>query len=236
MIELHQFAPHFGLPNASPFCMKVEAFLRLAGIKYDLVEVTNPAKGPYGKAPWIVDQGDIFPDSRIIIEHLNRKHAYPLRNELDEVTLAQHHTIMRMLDESTNWVMAYERWLVPENAPIMRDTLFEALPPLPRRLVFMMVQKGMRKALHGQGTGRLSRDEIELLGKKDIDALVSLLGDKPYFGGDKAAEIDATTLAYIAGFIHVPIRSKVCDYIREQDSLVAYSERLMKEVFPDFVK
>ena len=33
-IALHQFAPCFGLPNASPFCMNVEAYLRLAGLEY----------------------------------------------------------------------------------------------------------------------------------------------------------------------------------------------------------
>lgn len=32
MIKLHQLAPAFGLPNASPFCMKVETYLRMAGL------------------------------------------------------------------------------------------------------------------------------------------------------------------------------------------------------------
>jgi hypothetical protein len=31
MIKLYQFAPAFGLPNASPFCMKVENYLRMTG-------------------------------------------------------------------------------------------------------------------------------------------------------------------------------------------------------------
>lgn len=29
MIQLQQFAPAFGLPNASPFCMKLETYLRM---------------------------------------------------------------------------------------------------------------------------------------------------------------------------------------------------------------
>jgi hypothetical protein len=32
LITLHQFAPAFGLPNASPFCMKLETYLRMAGL------------------------------------------------------------------------------------------------------------------------------------------------------------------------------------------------------------
>ena len=236
MIELHQFAPHFGLPNASPFCMKVEAFLRMAGIEYETRTVTDPGKGPNGKAPWIVDQGEIIPDSRIIIEHLNRKHGYPLRNELDEQTLAQHHMIMRMLDESTYWVMVYERWIVPENALLIRDSILGAIPAPMRKLVFMIAQNKVRKSLHGQGTGRLSREEIVLLGKKDIDALATYLGDRPFFAGNKPAEIDATTLSYIAGFLKAPMSSPIRDYLHEQKNLVAYSERMMKEVFPEYAQ
>ncbi len=233
MLELHQFAPHFGLPNASPFCMKVETFLRLAGIEYKTVDVTDPRKGPNGKAPWIVDQGETIPDSRFIIEYLNRKHGYPLRNNLNKEQLAQHHILTRMLDESTYWGMVHERWVIPENAEITRDTLLEFIPNPMRKLVFLLGQRSIKSALHGQGTGRLSREEITTLAKHDIDALSDFLGDKPYFGGDKPAEIDATSLAYIAGFITPKISSKIGDYIKTKENLVAYHKRLMKEIFPD---
>ena len=37
MIKLYQFPPAFGLPNASPFCMKLETYLRMAGLPFTLV-------------------------------------------------------------------------------------------------------------------------------------------------------------------------------------------------------
>ena len=233
MLELHQFKPHWGLPNASPFCMKVEAYLRLAKIEYKSVVVGDPGKGPYGKAPWIIDDGKTIPDSRFIIEYLNRKHGYPLRGDLDETDLTRHHVIGRMLDESTYWVIVSERWILPENAPITRDALLGFIPNPMRKLVFAIAQRGVRSSLKGQGTGRLSRHEIDHLGKKDVDALVTLLGDKTYFAGDKPGEIDATTMAYIAGFLKPPIKSVVADYMRTKDNLTAYSDRMMVEVFPE---
>ncbi len=236
MLELHQFSPHWELPNASPFCMKVEAFLRLAGIEYKNVDVTDPRKGPNGKAPWIVDEEQTIPDSRFIIEYLNRKHGYPLRNNLGKEQLAQHHTITRMLDESTYWGMVFERWILPENAPLTRDSLLQSIPNPIRKLIFVLGQRSIKSALHGQGSGRLSQEEIVTLAKHDIDALSDLLDDKPYFGGDKPAEIDATTLAYIAGFITPKISSQIGDYMREQKNLIAYSKRMMEEVFPEFVE
>ena len=51
MITLHQFPPAWGLPNASPFCMKVETYLRMCNLPYTTVNVLNPAKGPKGKLP-----------------------------------------------------------------------------------------------------------------------------------------------------------------------------------------
>jgi hypothetical protein len=32
MIKLHQFATAFGLPNTSPFCVKLENYLRMTGL------------------------------------------------------------------------------------------------------------------------------------------------------------------------------------------------------------
>jgi glutathione S-transferase len=55
LITLHQFVPTFGLPNASPFCMKLETWLR---------------KAPKSKMPYIVDHGRVVSDSSFIIEYL----------------------------------------------------------------------------------------------------------------------------------------------------------------------
>ena len=47
-IELYQFAPAFGLPNASPFCMKMETWLRMAGLPFT---IPAPNFSHFGKAP-----------------------------------------------------------------------------------------------------------------------------------------------------------------------------------------
>ena len=52
MIKLYQFNPAWGLPNPSPFCMKVETYLRMVGLPY---EVVNGAMPVMCKHPEIVD-------------------------------------------------------------------------------------------------------------------------------------------------------------------------------------
>jgi hypothetical protein len=37
MIKLYQFNAAWGLPNPSPFCMKVETYLRMVSLPYEVV-------------------------------------------------------------------------------------------------------------------------------------------------------------------------------------------------------
>ena len=78
MIKLYQFRPAFGLPNASPFCMKVENYLRMAGLAYECPRGADMRKAPKGKMPYIEDEGSLIADSSFIIDHLKRKYGDPL--------------------------------------------------------------------------------------------------------------------------------------------------------------
>ena len=49
MLELLQFHPAFGLMNPSPFCMKVEVFLRLSGLPYRCRNGEVPLRMPKRK-------------------------------------------------------------------------------------------------------------------------------------------------------------------------------------------
>lgn len=49
MIRLHQFPPVFGR-NVSPFTLKLETWLRLAGLPYEVIATRNPGRAPKGKA------------------------------------------------------------------------------------------------------------------------------------------------------------------------------------------
>ena len=48
MIELFQIPPSFGVPSASPFCLRVEAYMRLAGVEFKNHTDADPRKSPKG--------------------------------------------------------------------------------------------------------------------------------------------------------------------------------------------
>jgi glutathione S-transferase len=74
MITLYQFAPVWGIPNLSQACVKVETYLRMVDLPYE-VRSTVPMKGPKGKLPFIEDSGKKIADSRFIIEYLRRSYS-----------------------------------------------------------------------------------------------------------------------------------------------------------------
>ena len=84
MIKLYQFKPAWGLPNPSPFCMKVETYLRMAGLPYEAINGALPFKAPKKKLPYIEDGTQLIADSGFILEYLKATHGDPLRNLKNE--------------------------------------------------------------------------------------------------------------------------------------------------------
>ncbi len=71
VVVLHQFDRAKTRPNPSPYCLKLETFLRVAAIEYK-IDTTQPM-GPKGKAPWITFNGTDYNDSQHCIELLMEK-------------------------------------------------------------------------------------------------------------------------------------------------------------------
>lgn len=67
MITLFQFPAAFNVPNASPYCLKLETWLRLAGLEYQVKVVSDPRKAPKGKLPYVRIEGEAIGDSEIVI-------------------------------------------------------------------------------------------------------------------------------------------------------------------------
>lgn len=76
MIKLYQLARTWGIPNLSHFCVKVETYLRINKLTYEVVE-TLPLKAPRGKLPYIEDGGSKISDSRLILNYLKATYGDP---------------------------------------------------------------------------------------------------------------------------------------------------------------
>src|SRR5262249_1432920 len=98
MITLIKFPTAFGMPDPSPFVMKVMMLLRMAGLPFETEVARNPGRGPKGKLPAIRDEGELIGDSEIIRWHIERKYAIDLDRGLSPVERATAHAYARMIE------------------------------------------------------------------------------------------------------------------------------------------
>jgi glutathione S-transferase len=226
MIKLYQYAPAFGLPNASPFCMKVETYLRMAGLPYECPRGVGPFKSPKGKLPYIDDNGKVVADSTFIIDYLKATYGDKLDARLSATDRALGVVIQRTFEESLYWPSVYSRWIDDAGFAKTKDVFFARMKFPLRQIIPLFARRGLRSQLHAQGTGRHSRDEIYAIGCRDITALAALLGDKAYYLGDEPSSIDATGYAFLANLLWAPIDLPMRAHALLLPNLEAYCQRM----------
>jgi glutathione S-transferase len=233
MITLYASSENFGLPEVSPYVTKAEVQLKMAGLDYQKVSAT-PDTSPKGQLPWIDDDGQAVADSTFIRAHLERKYGFDLDTNLSPVQRAQAWAIERMLENQFAWTWVRDRWLDPENFAKGPANFFNAVPEAFREQVRTEVQGRVAANILAVGVGRHSDEEILWLGKRTLDALDLLLGDKTWLFGDEPCGVDATAFAMLAGvmtpFFDTALRRAALSY----PTLVAYVARGMARFYPDF--
>lgn len=231
MITLHQFAPAFGLPNASPFCMKLETYLRMAGLPYELANDGNVFKAPKGKLPYIEDDGHAVADSSFIIDDLKRRYGDQLDVGLSAGERAVALAFQRLIEENLYWAVVQTRWFDDQAWPKTRAAFFGALPAPARAVVARLARRGMRSEMRGHGMGRHSVAEIHAIGCRDVSAIADFLADKPFMMGAQPRSLDATAYAFLANLLWAPVDSPIVRHARSLPALQAYCERMKQRYY-----
>jgi glutathione S-transferase len=231
MLRLFQFAPAFGLPNASPFCMKMETYLRMAGLPFELVNSGNVMKAPKRKLPYIDDGGTLVADTTFIVDYLKRRYGDPLDAALSAPERAVATAFQRLIEENLYWAIVHTRWA--ENAGWLetREAFFGAMPAPLRWFVPTLARRGLLAEMRGQGMGRHSAAEICAIGCRDVTAIADFLADKPFMLGAQPASIDATAHAFLANLLWAPVDSPILRHARTRPTLEAYCQRMKARYF-----
>jgi glutathione S-transferase len=231
-IKLFQFPRMFAVPNVSPFCCKLETWLRMAEIPYEVVDVRDPRKAPRGKLPFIED-GDVrIADSSVIIEHLSRTRGIDLDAHLDATQRSTALLVQRTLEEHYAFVLAYTHLVRDEGARHTRAR-FAAVPALVRPFVVRAVEKSVSTLLWHQGLTRGSHEEIVRSAIRDWRAVLSFMSDGPFFFGAQPSNVDATVFATLATTVLTPIDTPIRAFLLGEPKAVAYTERMRLRFFPE---
>lgn len=228
MIVLHTMHRiGWGLLAPSPFCAKVELFLRILGLPYEARPTLSTADAPRKKLPWIEDGGQRVADSENIVTHLRTQAGDPFGEAgIPRERAALHHLTRRTVEESLYFVLVAERWLDPSLHRAYAADLLRPMPGPARPLVDLMVSRMLRRQLWEQGTARHPLDEAIGRGVQDLDAVEVALGDAPFFGGERPAAIDASVWGSLANLWYIPAESRLKAAVAARPRLVAYLDRV----------
>ncbi|KHJ79627.1 hypothetical protein OESDEN_20721 [Oesophagostomum dentatum] len=97
-VYLYQFPRSKYVPNVSPFCLKVETFLKANKIPYEICSLVM-GRSQYGMLPFVELNGEHIADSQIIINRLSKHFdVKPLSSPKDEAIAR---AVDRMVDTHT---------------------------------------------------------------------------------------------------------------------------------------
>lgn len=194
MAELILYQPQrvWGLPSGSPFCIKVELFLRWQGIDY-VTKEWNPRHAPRGKMPYVTWRGEPLSDSEQIIKQLCQDLSISLDSSLSPEQRRLSHTLRRMLEEATYFVMLYTRWADDANWAVVKEGFFGQLPQPLKAFVPWLVRRDALKGCHLQGVARYSLKERTQMLHEDITVVKECMDQAgPYYFGADMSSIDLT--------------------------------------------
>lgn len=217
VVYLYQFpvAPDWdGAPSASPFCLKVEAFMRAANIPYEVVWTiqTHPETG---KLPYIRLDEVVVPDSTLAVQHLTDYFHVDLDAHLSPQQRAVGHAMMKMLETSFSVSgIQYERWIT--HSAVMNRYIL-GLPEAVWRAMRPLLTGNMQRHMRGVGIDSFSPVQVEALAQADIDAVAVQLGQQRFLLGnyERPALCDVVVLSFIGLILWDPFPSVHKQYIRK---------------------
>jgi glutathione S-transferase len=216
----------------SPFVEKVARALALKKMDFELAEPKGPGdfsrwNPQTGKMPVLeIDGGRIY-DSTFIARRLDELFPEPPLLASDPATAAAQELLEDWCDESLYWYGMALRW-TPKNASATAEQILGSLPPVPRMIARRILPRRIIAMTRAQGFGRLPEDVVLVELGRQLDNLVSILGEGPFFHSDRISIADLA----VHGQFHMLSSGPTPEadaLLRERPALIAHRERVEAE-------
>merc|ERR1719397_752297 len=209
MVYLFQFTRSPQTPSISPFCLKLESWLKLHGIKYQNVDHKCKHRSKKGMLPFVELNGEELADSNMIIETLAKKFDKEMPGELSQDQKNVQHAMITMVENHLHWTIVHWRSRDVDNTlkgyKLNLQTAIGSRAPaslLNFYFKYTFCRKGLKK-VKAHGLGVHTAEEIEQFGQKDLLALSEMLGEKEYFFGGEPSMLDMVVFSHVAQLVMV---------------------------------
>ncbi|XP_057326268.1 failed axon connections [Microplitis mediator] len=242
-VYLYQFSRTPVIPSMSPYCLKVETWLRLNDVKYENVDHKVKFRSKKGQLPFVELDGTEIPDSTIIIRELSQKFHKDLDANLTNEQRIISHAMISMIENHLVWVVT--SWRAKNTDATLKgyrvnlqNALGSRLPNGILALLFKIsYSRKCAKKVKAQGLGVHTNEEITQFGCDDLKALSELLADKPFFFGDEPTTLDVVAFAHLAQILYIEksVPFALRDFMQDNcPNLVGHCSRMKERCFPDW--
>jgi len=233
VIYLVQFPVSPNIRTISPFSLKVETYLRLKKIRYE--PIYSFKFGRKGQVPYIELNGEQIPDSNHIIQELERR-GIAAADDITTEQTAINHVVKVTVENHTALTSFY--WRYGFNMEELYEKLCIPYWPTGKFGLFMFKQfQPLFSKIQAATLSSLRHpmNEIVDFATEDLKTFSVLLGDKPFFNGDKPSTIDCTMFGHLVQLVLLPMEIPHKKFIVEEcPNLVEFVERMKSEFWPDW--
>ncbi|CAD5218327.1 unnamed protein product [Bursaphelenchus okinawaensis] len=232
-VYLIKFADNDYCINASPFCVKLEYFLRYHQINYVPIEAKFLALSSEGKKPFIEYNGVHYPDSDVIINFLIKEHNLKYNLTADQKAIS--HLVQRTCDKSIYILNLYSK--LEENMPLFARTIKGNAKTPSWHLVYMqrLIYYSLWTRVKSDGTGYHKKEEVVELLQQDLEALERILGGSTYITGDTVSPGDFSLFAHLICGYHLPYEIPIKEIVDLKcPKLQSYMLRIHFRYFGDY--
>lgn len=225
MITIFQFPPAFGLPvSVSPYCAKLEAYLRLTGRKY-ATAVGDVRKSPNKAVPYVTGLGDgLVADSHDIISELERQ-GPTLDEGLSTEDAELGFRLERRAESDLYFACLHARFVEDAGWAHQKATVKALVPWVLSPILVPVIRSSQVKKCRENDfpdAGSYPRAESA------ADEIAEQLGDKPFLFGDDPRIADCSVWANLLQNAYTPSANPARDAVRGSSKLVDYIERFAK--------
>uniref|UniRef100_A0A914QJN9 GST C-terminal domain-containing protein n=1 Tax=Panagrolaimus davidi TaxID=227884 RepID=A0A914QJN9_9BILA len=229
VVYLYQFKRNPYVPNLSPFCMKIELFLRANNIPHQVIE-NNKARSTKGQLPFIELNGKQIADSEFINYELSEK--FNIQNNISSEKSGSLRALTRVFDVEVSRLMSYFK-IKTEEFPRAFMSVTD-LPKFTYPIIIPLVRRMVKKSIKKSGYNHSDSEMKEIL-VRDLKAASDILGSNKFLGGEKMAIADCAVFGQLASVYFIPWETEAHEILRTDfPNLIKYIENIAAIYFSEF--
>lgn len=220
MITLFSYPGLYGLEDNNPYGLKVFAFLKLCGLRFEHRHIVDTKSAPRGQLPYATDDDESIGDSDAIIAYLKQQYGLDIDRALTPMQHDLDFLIGRALDD-LYWVMSYSRWSDPRFWPVFKNAFLSAHAGVTADSLDAARLYNFERYRY-QGIGRFDTAEVYARGIADLTVISNLLGDNEFLFGAQPASIDASVYGFVANIFFYDIDTPLKQFVLTRPDLVRH--------------